>query len=300
MFELNQLRCFTAVATELNFRRGAERLNMTQPPLSRQIQLLEHQLGVRLLERTKRSVRLTPAGRAFLPEAEELLRRAQTVALAARRVATGDAGSVAIGFVAGAIYRLLPRIVAAARALLPDIDLVLKEMTTIEQLEALASRRIDLGLVRPALDRRGLEGECVVSEPFVVAVPQHHPLAARRRLTLAMLAGQPLITYSPSDWQPFYELLAGAFRMAGVTPRFIQFLGSTHAILALVNTGMGLALVPQSASRLQFEQVAFRPVGLDPGVRAELHLVWRGENDNPALPTLRALIVREARSDQRA
>ena len=209
MFDLNQLRSFIAVATELNFRRAASRLNMTQPPLTRQIQLLEHQLGVLLLERTKRLVRLTPAGRAFLPEAESLLQRAQIAALAARRVARGDAGAVAIGFVGGASYALLPRIVNAARVQLPDVDLILKEMNTFEELEALASRRIDAGIIRPIVERRAFEARCVVSEPFILAMPSNHSLTRKRGLSLSMLDGEPVIMYSPSDWQPFYELLAG-------------------------------------------------------------------------------------------
>lgn len=296
MFELNQLRYFIAVATELNFRRAAERLNMTQPPLSRQIQLLEHQLGIRLLERTKRSVRLTPAGRAFFPEAESLLQRAQVVALSARRVGLGDAGSVAIGFVAAATYNLLPRAVVAARAELPGIDLILKEMNTFEGLEALATRRIDIGIVRPVVERRELESCCVVREPFVVALPSQHALSKRRLVTLSALDGESMIMYSPSGWQPFYEMLAGSFRSAGVAPRYIQFLTSTQTILALVNAGVGVALVPASASRMHFDNVTYRRINLDPGVHAELHLVWRKENDNPALTPIRELLIRASQA----
>jgi DNA-binding transcriptional LysR family regulator len=295
MFELSQLRCFVAVATELNFRRAAERLNMTQPPLSRQIQLLEHQLNIRLFERTKRSVRLTSAGRMFLPEAQSLLDRAHVVALAAQRVARGDAGSVAVGFVAGAIYDFLPRVVSAARMQLPDIDLFLKEMNNYELIEGLASRQIDLGLVRPPLDRRGIESECVVRESFVLAIPRDHPLAAKRRLTIAGLDKQPFIMYSPTHWRPFYELLAGMFRSAAIAPEYVQFIGSTHSIVALVNTGMGIALVPKAAAKLQFDNVLFRPINLGAGIQAELHLVWRKDNENSAFPALRDLILRSSR-----
>ena len=273
---------------------------MTQPPVTRQIQLLEHQIGVLLFERTKRSVRLTPAGRAFLPEAEDLLQRAQMAASVARRVARGDAGSVAVGFVAGASYGLLPRIVMAARTQLPDIDLILKEMNTFEELEAVASKRIDVGIIRPIMDRREYEAQCVVSEPFVLAMPSHHPLGKKRNLTMQTLEGESLIMYSPSDWQPFYELLAGAFRSAGVTPKYIQYLGSTQTILALVKSGMGVALVPQSACVLYFGNVTYKSIKLDPGVRAELHLVWRKENDNPAFLALRDLIFREMKVNESA
>lgn len=291
MFELGQLRCFVAVATELNFRRAAERLNMTQPPLSRQIQLLEHQLGVTLLLRSTRSVSLTAAGRAFFVEAQSLLERAALAALAAKKVAQGDQGSVALGFVSGAVYEFLPGAVARAQARFPDIDISLKEMNTFEQLEALRSRRIDLGIVRSPMGQPGLEAECLVREPFVLAVPQHHALASTAPLTLDQLEGQPFIMYSLSGWQPFYELLAGMFRSANVSPNFVQYIGSTLTILALVNTGLGVALVPQSAANLRFDGVIFRPIELGPGIQSELHLVWRDDNDNPAfammLDTLR-------------
>ena len=128
MFELSQLRCFVAAAEELHFGRAAKRLNMTQSPLSRQIQLLERILDVTLLERTSRNVALTPAGRVFLVEAQRIVRLAENAALAARRVAKGDAGKVAIGFTAVSGYSLVPGIVARARSALPNIDLELHEM----------------------------------------------------------------------------------------------------------------------------------------------------------------------------
>ncbi|HET9511057.1 MAG TPA: LysR family transcriptional regulator, partial [Sphingomonas sp.] len=137
MFELSQLRCFVAAAEELHFGRAAQRLNMTQSPLSRQIQLLERILDVTLLERTSRNVALTPAGRVFLIEARRIVRLAESAQLAARRVAKGDAGKVAIGFTAVSGYSLVPQIVAAARAALPNIELELREMVTGDQVDAL-------------------------------------------------------------------------------------------------------------------------------------------------------------------
>src|SRR5690606_10746921 len=148
MLELTQLRCFTTVATELNFRRAAERLNMTQPPLSRQIQLLEHHLGVALFTRSTRSVALTAAGRAFFIEAQNLLERAQQAAAAAKRFAEGDIGSVTISFVGSAVYEFLPKVIAEARLRQPHVKICLEEMNTYQQHEAMRARRIDLGIVR--------------------------------------------------------------------------------------------------------------------------------------------------------
>lgn len=282
MFELAQLRCFTTVATELNFRRAAERLNMTQPPLSRQIQLLEHHLGVSLFTRSTRSVALTAAGRAFFAEAQSLLEQAQAAALSAKRFAAGDIGSVTISFVASAVYEFLPQVIAEARLKQPDIRISLSEMNTYQQHEALRSRRIDLGIARSALRQPGFESECLVREPFVLAVPAGHRLAAGP-VQVGDLQGEPFLMYAHSAYQPWNELLTGMFRSARVAPEYVQWLGSSLTILALVNAGMGLALVPRCASSVVFRNVVFRDIDLGPGVESELHLIWGADNDNPAL-----------------
>lgn len=286
MFELAQLRCFTAVATELNFRRAAERLNMTQPPLSRQIQLLEHHLGVELFTRSTRSVALTAAGRAFFIEAQNLLEQAQQAAVAARRFAQGDIGSVTISFVGSAVYEFLPKVIAEARLKQPQVKIVLSEMNTYQQHEALRARRIDLGIVRSPLLETGYATECLVREPFVLAVPASHPLASAESVGVQDLDGQPFLMYSHSAYPPFNELLTGMLRSARVAPQFVQWLGSSLTILALVNAGMGLALVPRCASSVVFKHVVFREIDLGEGVQSELHLVWRQDNDNPAFTML--------------
>jgi DNA-binding transcriptional LysR family regulator len=153
VFQLTQLRCFVAVATELHFGRAAASLNMTQPPLTRQIQLLEHEVGVRLLERSGGNVRLTPAGAVFLHEAEDILRRSQAATLAARRAMRADAGSVTMGFIPAASFTLLPQLLAAVQAQLPDVQVVLREMQMVEQIEAIGTDRIELGIVRPFAPR---------------------------------------------------------------------------------------------------------------------------------------------------
>ena len=297
MFELAQLRCFTTVATELNFRRAAEKLNMTQPPLSRQIQLLEHSLGVELFTRSTRSVALTAAGRAFFIEAQTLLERAQHAALAARRFAEGDIGSVTISFVGSAVYEFLPRVIAEARLNQPHVKISLSEMNTYQQHEALRARRIDLGIVRAPLLQPGYETECLVREPFVLAVPALHPLANIARIRLRDLDGVPFLMYSHSAYPPFNELLTGMFRSAQVAPDYVQWLGSSLTILALVNAGMGLALVPRCATKVVFKDVIFRDIELDAGVQSELHLVWRSDNDNPACRMLLEAIRAAVRAE---
>ncbi|MFL9812835.1 LysR family transcriptional regulator [Stutzerimonas sp. VN223-3] len=294
MFDLAQLRCFTALAAELNFRRAAERLHMTQPPLSRQIQLLEHQLGVALFTRSTRAVALTAAGRAFFVDAQALLEQAHRAAQAARLAAQGESGTVSIGFVASAVYDFLPRVVAQARRDRPGVQIALQEMTTFDQFQALHTRRIDLAIVRAPLNQPGLTNECLVREPFILAVPCEHPLATQEPLGLADLHGQPFIIYSHAAWQPFNELLTGMFRSCGVQPDYVQSLGNTLTILSLVNAGMGVALVPRSASAVSFEHVRWRVIELPTGVHSELHLAWRDDNDNPAVAALREAVRHSA------
>lgn len=294
MFDLKQLRCFVAVATELNFRRAAKRLNMTQPPLSRQVQLLEHQLGVQLLERSKRSVALTAAGRSFFYEAQNLLERAEQAALMARKITQGEAGSLSLGFVSGAVFEFLPRILAELGREQPDIEINLQEMNTFEQLEALRARRIDLGIVRSPRAASEFKSECLIAEPFVLALPRSHPLAAQKTLSLEMLDREPFIMYSLSGWQPFYELLSGTFRSAGIEPEVVQYIGSTLTILSLVNAGVGIALVPRSAASLKLDGLVFREIELGAGVRSELHLIWRDDSDNPVMPVMLEAMRRQA------
>lgn len=286
MFELSHLRCFVAVAEELHFGRAAARLNLTQPPLSRQIQLLEHVLDVRLLDRTSRSVSLTHAGRSFLPEARRLLRLAEAAALAARRTASGAGGSITLGFTAASGYDFLPRLIKSFRAAAPDIDLELKEMISADQFEALTAGRIDVGLVRPTFNRREVHSACVVREPLLLAAPEDHPLATAPQVHLADLDRQPLVTYSPYEARYFYDLLATLFASTGITPHYVQHISQVHSILGLVKARIGLALVPRAARNLRFEGVVLRPLALEPTSIVELHAIWKPTNTNPAITTL--------------
>src|SRR5471030_3563579 len=145
-FELHQIRCFVAVADTLHFGKAAARMNMTQPPLSRQIQLLEHVLGVKLLDRTSRAVKLTPAGRVFLLEARRILRLTESAALATRRIASGEAGTITLGFTAASGYSFLPRLISTCTSRLPNVNVALKEMVSSEQTEAILTGRIDVCL----------------------------------------------------------------------------------------------------------------------------------------------------------
>ena len=287
MFSLSRLSCFIAVAEELHFGRAAERLHMTQPPLSRQIQQLESELGVHLIDRTTRSVTLTPAGVAFLPDARRILQLAEGAALNVKRVPAGDLGTVVIGFTAASAHPVLPRLFDAARQQMPDVKLDLREMVTAAQIEALMTGELDLGMARPPLKRPGLVSRPLLHEQLIAALPAAHPLVeVRRQLTLNDLDGQDMVMYSPVQARYFNELLISTFTIAGATPRYVQYVTQVHTMLVLVRSGIGIALVPASTATLHPEGVVFRSIGAFRERPVELDAVWRGDSTNPALRRL--------------
>ncbi|MFD7135728.1 LysR substrate-binding domain-containing protein [Streptomyces sp. NPDC059894] len=287
MFTLAQLTSFVAVAEELHFTRAAERLNMTQPPLSRQIQLLESELRVHLLDRTNRTVRLTPAGRAFLVEARRILRQSEHATLAVRRVSTGEAGAIAVGFTAASAYSALGGLLQTARSALPGVEILLQELVTRDQLKALGEGSLDLGLIRPSATGADLASRPAVREGLLAALPVQHPLAAGAGpMRVEDLAGEDFLMYSPIEARYFHELLVSIFRAADVRPVFTQYLTQVHSILALVNGGWGIALVPEAAAQMRYGGIVFRPVDLSDPHPVELNFVWRKNNDNPALDAL--------------
>lgn len=297
MFELSQLRCFVAVAEELHFGRAAARLNMTQPPLSRQIQLLEHAIDVSLFERTSRSVRLTVAGQTFLPDARRILQLAEGAGLATRRAASGEAGRVTLGCTAAAAYGVLPRLLELVGSHLPDVDLVVREMVTATQIEALGSGELDLGLVRAQYQRQVIETMCIQRERLVLAVPDTHPLASGPAPSIADLHEEALIMWSPIESRYFHDLVSGMFAGARIVPRYRQYLSQTHTLLALVNAGFGIAIVPEAGRALHFEHVVLRPFA-DPAVPvAELYLAWRRDTPNPAVAAIVSAVTAAFGSD---
>ncbi|MGW2049858.1 LysR substrate-binding domain-containing protein [Streptomyces sp. NPDC001858] len=287
MFTLTQLTSFVAVAEELHFTRAAQRLRMTQPPLSRQIRQLEHDLGAELLNRSNKSVQLTPAGRAFLAEARSILRHSEHAALAVRQVSTGEAGSVTVGFTAASAHSTLGALLSTAREAMPHAEIVLREMVTRDQLAALSNNSLDLGLVRPSVTGPDLVSRPALKEQLVAALPTTHELTKDQgALHIRDFDGQELLMYSPVEARYFHELLISIFRSAHVTPVYSQYLSQVHSILALVNVGLGVALVPESAAQLRYPEVVFKPVEPPTPAPVELDLVWRRTNDNPALHAL--------------
>ena len=277
--ELRQLRYFVAVAEELHFRRAAERLHISQPPLSQQIRALEDELGFALLIRTRRRVQLTPAGEAFLRDARALLSELDGAVATARRIDAGQTGRLRIGFVGSALLSIVPGTVECFRAARPGVAIELRERSTVDQLRAVAAGMVDVGLVRPPIDdESGLRAETVLRERTVAALPAAHPLAALGRVPLRRLADEPLVLF-PRDQAPgFHDLLIGALADTGAGPRVIQYAPEMLTIIGLVAAGTGVSLVPASVSRLALDGVAYRPVTGAP--RSELVAITRAGDDS--------------------
>jgi DNA-binding transcriptional LysR family regulator len=281
MFSLDQLSAFVAVAEELHFGRAAERLNMTQPPLSRQVQKLERAVGVRLLERDNRRVALTEAGQAFLAEARRVLALVETAGDLARRVDQGAAGTLRLGFTATSAIRTLGPLLRRISEELPGVDVILHERVTPAQLEGLLRGELDLALGRPPFDSQLFDSRVVFREPLCAVVPSNHRLARLGRpLTPADFADEPVISYSPTQARYFHELTVRF--LADAYPRIEQRVQQILTVVLLVAAGRGVALVPSSARSLGIEGVAYCEVGV-PGEPVELHAIWNRDSTNPVL-----------------
>lgn len=271
-FEFHQLRCFVAVAEELNFSRAADRLNMTQPPLSRQIRLLEEGLGLTLLERSTRTVRLTMAGESFLASAVDLLQRAEYATLLARQAERGEVGSVALGFVPSAALTFVPRIVAAVARDLPDVSFRPTEMMSYEIVEALRSGGLDMGLTRMPEAGPEIETVHVVRDSFVLALPRGHRFETAPAVTVEDLDGEPFVGYAQDRGGYLRDVHMRLFGAFGVMPTPVQEVSQTHSVLALVNGGVGIGLVPSSSQAMRMDNLAYREIGIPDRYTSDLYL----------------------------
>ncbi|WP_285246795.1 LysR family transcriptional regulator [Pseudarthrobacter sp. efr-133-R2A-89] len=285
MFTFDQLAGFIAVAEELHFGRAAERLNMTQPPLSRQIQKLEKIVGAELLERDNRKVELTSAGRTFLDEARRLMALAERAPATARRIASGRSGVLRIGFTAASGFSILGPVLDELSRIIPDVDIELQELVTGEQLAGLLTGELDLGLGRPPFDQATFDSRLLYRESMVLAVPEGHRLSLLDRpVTADDLNDEPLIMHSPTQARYFYDLVIRMFpvRHANVVHTVSQIL----TMVSLVAAKRGLAFVPHSATTLAIDGVGFLPLAGGSREPAELHALWNRRITNPALSRL--------------
>ena len=259
--ELRHLRYFLAVAEELHFRRAAERLHMSQPPLSQQIRALEDELGVQLLDRDRRGVALTPAGAAFREEAKAILDSVDHAVELTRRVAHGEVGRLRVAFVGTAMYGRLPELLRAFRAERPEVELRLRELGTAVQLEALRAGRIDVGFVRvPEAELDGIRAEVIDREDVVAVLPGGHPLASRDDLALTELRDEAFVLLARRQAPGLYDATVLAMAQAGGVPRVVQEVAEVQTAIGLVAAGVGLTLVPASVGAQVRGEVVARPL----------------------------------------
>jgi DNA-binding transcriptional LysR family regulator len=285
MFTFDQLAGFIAVAEELHFGRAAERLNMTQPPLSRQIQRLERYVGTDLFERTNRKVQLTLAGKAFLEEARRLMAFAERAPTAARRIASGRSGFLRIGFTAASGLNVLGPLLEDIAGLLPDVDVELSELVTGKQISGLMTGELDLGLARPPFDDDVFDSRLLHRESMLLAVPAGHRLTGLdRELTPEDFKHEPLIMHSPTQARYFYDLVVRMFPVQHAN--VVHVVSQIVTMVSLVAAKRGVAFVPGSAMQLGIQGVQYLPLKSSVSEPVELHAIWNKSVENPALRRL--------------
>ncbi|WP_372660732.1 LysR family transcriptional regulator, partial [Hydrogenophaga sp.] len=247
--EFRHLRYFLVLAEELHFGRAAQRLSISQPPLSLNIQQLEASVGARLFDRNSRGVQLTEAGQAFVPQARALLDQAAAAAHHARDVAQGLAGSLQIGFAGTMLFRGLPQILKSFQAQHPKLRLALRELSSAEQVVDLLHERLDLGFVHTTRVPAGFSQILVASQPFVACLPAAHVLATRGRLSLAQLAGEPFAVVAREVSPDYHERILTMCTEAGFPPEIRYELRHWLSVVSLVSQGLGVALVPQALAQ---------------------------------------------------
>jgi LysR family transcriptional regulator, benzoate and cis,cis-muconate-responsive activator of ben and cat genes len=257
--ELRHLRYFAMVARERNFTRAAEKLRIAQPPLSRQIQQLEEELGVVLIERGSRPVRVTDAGRLLYEQAVQVLERIEEIKAMTRRVHEAGQPRFSIGFVASTLYGYLPEVIRRYRAARPAVELTLLELTTMEQIAALKEGRIDVGFGRVQFDDLAIERTVLRNEKLSAALPRTHALAARTgRLRLDELAGDALVVYPKAPRPSYADQVLALFRERGLKPPVVHEVRELQTALGLVAAETGVCLVPASVERLRRDNIVYR------------------------------------------
>jgi len=281
--ELRHLRYFIAVAEELHFSKAAERLHIAQPPLSQQIQQLEAELGVKLFHRkTKRQVQLTEAGQVFLQEAYQLLVQLETAVAMTQRTGRGETGLLRIGFTSLVIYDLLPLILSQFREQFMEVELVLLELTTSQQEQALRDSLIHVGFAHPPLENDTLCYQCIHQETLVVALSSTHSLAQQEYICVRSLLSEPLIMFPRYLAPGLYDRIMSLFPQVNLKPNITQEAIQMQTIIGLVSAGMGVAIIPSSLQNLQRSGVAYRPILEDVPV-IETAVIWQQKSLTPVV-----------------
>ncbi|BAI74264.1 transcriptional regulator (plasmid) [Azospirillum sp. B510] len=281
--ELRHLRYFLAVVAERNFTRAAERLNMAQPPLSRQIQQLEEELGLQLIERDSRPLRLTEAGRLIYEQAVQVLERVDEIKALARRLRHAEHSRFTIGFVASTLYGWLPEMIRRYRSIRPDVEVSLVELTTVEQVAALKDGRIDVGFGRIPLEDPAITRTLLRYEAIIAAIPSGHPLLEQQRpLRLDDLASGTLVVYPKSPRPSFADQVLALYRARGLKPDAILEVRDVQTALGLVAADVGVSLVTASVRHLRRDKVEYREIQEEQAL-SPLFMSYRNNDLSPEI-----------------
>ncbi|MBI1176511.1 LysR family transcriptional regulator [bacterium] len=293
--ELRHLKYFVAVAEEENVTRAATRLHVSQPPLSRQIQDLEAELGVKLFARTAKSIRLTDAGRVFYQEARELLRRADEAVATVRSMGARKVTELHVGYAPSLTVELLPKALRAFQERAPEVKVSLHDLTTEQMLSGLRDQKLHAALLvkTSASSLRGLTFHDLVTHQVCVAMHPSHPLARRRRIPIEELAGERLIAYSKTDYPEYHESLKTLFGRAKRNPLISEEHDSVTSLIAAVESGRGVAIVTESLTCMVGQRLVLKPISPPPQPFC-IGVATRKTLDQPALVAfVNALLDRE-------
>lgn len=283
--ELRLLNYFATLAEELHFSRAAQRLSISQPPLSVAIRQLEEEIGAPLFERSSKGVRLTAAGAHLLPRARQLLALAGQAVQETRDVGQGVRGHLRLGFVGSALYRGVPQALAHFQSAHPQVRIDMRELNSAEQLLGLQQAELDMGLVHSVMLPEGLHSQLLMQEPFVACLPRQHALADSLVLDLAQLKHERLVLFS-STVSPLYHQRIYQMCMAhGFAPEVRHEVRHWLSVLSLVSLGQGSAIVPAALQRVGMPDVVFIPL-LGEQPQSELLAVWRSQPGNPLVHKL--------------
>ncbi len=297
--ELRHLKYFIAVAEELNIGRAAVRLHISQPPLTRQIQQLEEELGVQLFLRTPRGVELTQAGTLFLEDARNIRALAERAIERTRRAGAGKLGRLDIGIFGTGILGIIPELLQKFRDAYPDVQVVLHTMTKDEQIEALRQKRIVIGFNRIIAPLPDIQSELILREQLFLACRENHPLAAQFAVRLSSLIGHPLVLFPTGARPNFVDRVMELCRKQDFTPEISQIVGDAVTGLALVAGGFGITLVPKSATTVSLPGLVFRPFADNEEATVDLSCMYRSEDNSPVLQVFLNSIRETVRSRQR-
>lgn len=272
--ELRHLRYFIAVAEERNFSRAARRLNMAQPPLSQQIQQLEKELGVSLFDRDSRPIATTAAGEILLEQCRPLLKRLEDLESRLHLMGSGAAGLLTVGFISSSMYRLLPPVLKTFMEKYPGISLELRELTSLEQEDALRERSIDVGFIRGFSQEESFINKQLVEEPLVVAVPEGWKLAKKSAVALKDLRREPFIIFPVKPDPGFANFVKAQCINVGFEPMVVQEVNELQTALSLVASGIGLSIMPGSVRMLQRVGVSYIALR-EPAPKTAISIIYR-------------------------